>query len=136
MVYIGQQFDKAVSLSELQKSAMRCRRGVRKKESVSKFCNKSIVRSKALRDDILNGTYKISPYIKFKIYEPKVRDISATRIRDRVFQDSMIRNGVYDDLTRSNIYDNGACQKEKGTMFAIDRTKELLRRYHRIYGDE
>lgn len=113
---------------------MRCRKGVRKKESVSNFCNKSIVRCKELRDDILNDRYSISKYVKFTIYEPKTRNILATRIRDRVWQESMIRNGVYDDLTRSNIYDNGACQTGKGTSFAIDRTSELLRRYYRKAG--
>ena len=131
---MGKQFEKAVSLAQLQKSAMRCRRGVRKKESVSNFCNKSIVRCKTLRDDILSGNYSISKYVKFTIYEPKKRKILATRIRDRVWQESMIRNGVYDDLTRSNIYDNGACQIGKGTSFTISRTSELLRRYYRKTG--
>ena len=35
----------------------------------------------------------------------------------------------------SFIYDNYACQKGKGTDFARNRLKELLRRYYRKHGN-
>lgn len=82
----------------------------------------------------MSGAYKISPYVPVYITRPKKRVALATRFRDRTFQASMIANGVYDDLTLRNIYDNGACQNDKGIDHAIRRTVRLLQRYYAEYG--
>jgi len=65
------------------------------------------------------------------VYEPKLREIRATKIKDRIFQKVLCNNGVRDDLTRSFIYDNGACLKHRGTDFAIERIIYFLQQYFR-----
>lgn len=77
----------------------------------------------------MNGTYKISDYQKFRVYEPKEREIAATRIKDRQFQRSLCDNVLYPQITRSFIRDNCACQRGKGVDDALNRMNVHLRRY-------
>lgn len=127
-------FDEAISLDELNKAAISCAKRVGKKESVQNYLIHKAQRNERLREDILNGTYHLSPYHRFVITEPKTRVIHATAYRDRVWQRSMCVNGVGDDLTKSFIYDNGACQAGKGTEFAIERIIRFLQYTYRVSG--
>lgn len=78
----------------------------------------------------------MSPYQQFRIYEPKVRDILATRIIDRQVQMALCEGGLYRDLTEHFIYDNCACQKGKGTDFALKRVRVHLSRFYRKHGKD
>lgn len=103
--------------------AMRlCKRGVIWKDSVAGYVVNGLVRIHRLKKSLENDKYDISPYTEFKVYEPKERDILSTKIKDRVFQRSFVDNYFYDEMTRSFIYDNGACQKGRGT----ERTRKRL----------
>lgn len=103
--------------------AMRlCKRGVIWKDSVAGYVVNGLVRIHRLKKSLENDKYDISPYTEFKVYEPKERDILSTNIKDRVFQRSFVDNYFYDEMTRSFIYDNGACQKGRGT----ERTRKRL----------
>ena len=124
-------FDKAVSLNELCKAAKQCRKGVSNKAGPVDFNIHRLSSCKRLRDDILSGRYKVRPGTKVIVYRPKKRVATAPWFRDRVFQRSMCNNGVYDDLVRSFITDNIACQKGKGTDMAIRRVIKKLQKLHR-----
>ena len=87
-----------------------------------------------LERELATGKYHLSKYVVFHIVSPKPRIIRSLHFRDRVVQRAMCQNGLYADLTRGNIYDNGACQSNKGTAFALDRMKVLLLRYYRRHG--
>lgn len=128
-------FERATTLSELEKAARQCARGLMYKSSVSGYLLDSLAKNNRLRNELLGGTYKISKYMHFTITEPKRREICATRMRDRVWQKSMCNNGLRDQMLRPLIYDNGACQKNKGVDFAIDRAICFLQRYFREHGN-
>lgn len=114
----------------LSRAMLKCRRGVMWKDSVAGFVINSLVRIHRLKKSLENNTYKISPYANFKVYEPKERDILSTKFKDRVFQRSYVDNYFYDEMTRSFIYDNGACLKGRGT----ERTrKRLIRHMQHFY---
>ena len=104
------------------------------KMSVSRFTNNVLLNCNRLRRQLLDNTYKISPYSVFIIYEPKERRIVSTKIRDRVFQRSLCDNYLTEHITKSFIYDNCACQKGKGTHFARKRLKYLLQRFYKKNG--
>ena len=59
-----------------------------------------------MKKSLEKGTYKISPYANFKVYEPKERDILSTKFKDRVFQRSYVDNYFYDFFfrVRNNYY--------------------------------
>lgn len=129
------EFESATQLSELEKAAAECSKGLTYKSSVSGYLIDSLAKNSRLRNELLSGKYRISKYMHFVITEPKRREICATRMRDRVWQKSMCNNGLRDQLLNTLIYDNGACQKNKGVDFAVDRTVCFLQRYYRKYGN-
>lgn len=84
--------------------------------------------------EIQEGSYKISPYQRFTIHEPKEREIVATRITDRQVQMALCMGGLYDDITEHFIYDNCACQTGKGTDFCLKRIKKHMCDFYRKHG--
>lgn len=104
--------------------------GVRWKDSVQGFYNNAFDKLIKLQKSLYDGTYKISKYTHFTVYEPKERDILATRFKDRVFQRSLCDNYLYDEITRHFIADNCACQKGKGTEYARYRIEDHLRSFY------
>ena len=114
----------------------KCCKNVRWKTSVTQFEMNGLKNTaKALRD-IKSGKYKLSEYQNFTIYEPKLRHITATKIRDRQIQRSVCDTTLYDLLTKSFIHSNGACQKGKGTTFVLNDFKKQLQKYYRKHGSD
>lgn len=111
-----------------------CKRGVIWKDSVAGYVVNGLVRIHSLKKSLEKGTYKISPYANFKVYEPKERDILSTKMKDRVFQRSFVDNYFYDEMTRSFIYDNGACQRCRGTERTRKRLICHIQRFYRKHG--
>ena len=122
--------------SAMYKALKKCCKNVRWKTSVTQYELNGLKNTARVISAIESGKYKLLPYQEFEIYEPKHRHLTATRIRDRQVQRSLCDTHVYDAITKSFIIDNCACQKEKGTIYAIERFKEHLRRYYRQHGSE
>jgi retron-type reverse transcriptase len=125
-----------ISFGALYDGLKKSRRNVMWKDSVIGYSLDGIRNTLKLRQELTEGTYRISPYQIFTIHEPKEREIVATRIRDRQFQRSLCDNALYRDMTRSFIRDNCACQRGKGVDFALDRMEIHLRRYYRKHGNQ
>jgi len=133
---MGEQFDKAVSLHELCKGAKKCKKNVSRKNYVMQFYITRVSSCTRLRDEIINGKYKLRKGKIVRIYRPKRREAIAPWYRDRVWQRCMVDNGIYDDLTRGFIPNNFACQKntakhKKGTDAAIRKVIAALQDLHR-----
>ena len=79
-------------------------------------------------------TYQMSGYYDFKIFDPKERVIHALYYRDRIVQHALCDEVIAYIIGRRLIYDNAACQKGKGTHFALDRVSLFLRKYYHKYG--
>lgn len=129
-------YDEAVSFEYMYAALGKVCRNVRWKDSVAGFEWNGMTRIYELKKELENGTYRISPYQHFKVYEPKERDITATRIRDRLVQMAFCEAGLMEDITEHFIHDNCACQAGKGTDFALDRVTAHLRRYYAKHGCE
>lgn len=118
----------------LYSAMLKCKRNVLWKDSVAGFVMNGLVNCYKLREELLNDTYKLCGYSVFTIREPKERVIVSTRFRDRVVQRSLCDNYLTDEISRSFIYDNCACQVGKGTHFARNRLKHHLRDFHKWFG--
>lgn len=129
-------FAQCMDFGELYKALRKCCRGVRWKDSVIGYESNGLKNTYILQEELLSGTYKISPYHKFTIREPKPRRITALHIRDRQFQRSFRDKVLYPEIANSFIYDNLACQIGKGTDKAHERMKTHLRRYCNKHGNE
>ncbi len=123
-----------VSFEALYDSMRKCKKGVMWKDSVASFCMNGIERSIALSNDLLTGAYKAKPPVRFTITSPKPREIASIAFRDRVYQRSLNDLIVYPTMSKSFIYANFACQKDKGTDAARGKLEEYLRKYYRLYG--
>lgn len=128
-------YKEAITFKELHKAAIECARGVRWKESVQDYLRNILLRTLTLCRDLESDRYKIQPYVRFTIYAPKKREIVSTRLRDRVVQRAMCNNGLYEELTRSFIYDNCACLVGKGTHFAQKRLTVHMHKLYREHGN-
>ena len=125
------------SFEELAKSYYECRKGVNWKLSVQKYGAKLFINTIQTHDLLMSGKYKQRSFVEFNLNERgKIRHIKSVYITDRVVQKSFCKNCLVPMLSNSFIYDNGASIKGKGTLFAINRLTEQLRRNYRKYGAE
>lgn len=124
------EFQESIKLRNLYKALRKYCAGSMWKDGTALYRSDGLANSVKLRRSFLDGSYKLQRYMRFRIARPKPRDITATRIRDRHGQRSACDNVLYAKITRSFIYDNGACQINKGVDFAIERTKRWLRRIY------
>lgn len=131
---MDKRIEDAVSFGELYKGLKKSCRNVRWKDSVTGYEANGLKNTFLLRQSLLNGTYQISGYQRFRVHEPKEREIVATRIKDRQFQRSLCDNVLYPQVTRSFIRDNCARQRGKGVDDALDRLNVHLQRYFRKHG--
>lgn len=129
-------FDKSMTYGSLRRALKRCCRGVRWKDSVVGYELHAAQNTHKLIDAISKGTYKLTNYQKFTVYEPKKREIVATRLPDRQIQMALCEGGLYQDFTEHFIYDNCACQTGKGTDFALKRMKIHMLRHYQKYGTD
>lgn len=123
-----------IRFGNLYKSLRRIIRGVTWKDGVAIYSSNALKNTYKLKRDILNNVYKLLPYNVFTVTDPKERLVMATATRDRQFQDSLCNNYFYDEITKSLIRDNFACQKGRGVDDALDRLEYHLRRYYRENG--
>lgn len=126
--------EEVCDFDSLYEAMMICKRGIMWKDSTAGFVANGLINCLDLKDELTNGTYKISKYTIFTIYEPKERVIVSTRMRDRVFQRSLCDNYLTEAVSKSFVYDNAACQKGKGTDFARKRLKVHLLKFYRKHG--
>ena len=120
---------------DLIEATRECKQNVMWKDSVAGFVKNRFVNCTHLMESLRNGTYRLSSYAVFTIHEPKTREIVATSFRDRVVQRALCNKYLYDAITHGFIYDNWACQKDKGTTRCRKRVKELLQRHYRRNGN-
>lgn len=125
-----------IGYEALYRSMMKCKKGVMWKDSTAHFCLNGLTEVMKLEQSLIDGTYKERSGRTFTVYEPKKREILSISFRDRICQRSLNDNAVYPAMAKSFIYDNCACQKGKGTDFAMNRLNAHLQRYYRKHGKE
>lgn len=115
--------------------ANKCCNGVRWKKSTTHFRlhQFSIVANCCY--SIKNNSYKVGKTYRFQINERgKIRNIDAPHIKDRLVH-KVISNEILVPIYEPHlIYDNGASQKNKGFLFALNRLKSKLQSHYRKYG--
>ncbi|MCU6685653.1 reverse transcriptase/maturase family protein [Dorea acetigenes] len=127
-------FDKVIAYESLYKSGMKCRLGVGWKDSTARYIENILEETLILQEQLESGRYHTEPPIRFKIYEPKEREIQSLRFRNKVFQRSLCDNALVPGLMATFIYDNGASLPGRGVDFAMRRLKAHLQKYYREYG--
>ena len=130
----GYSEEDAIGFDALWESMEKCKGGVMWKGSVASFVLNGLESVSKLAGELEDGSYKPRKTTTFQVTCPKVRTITSTPFRDRVYQRSLNDNVLYPIATRPLIYDNAACQVGKGTDFARARLKCHLQRHYRRHG--
>ena len=103
-------------------------RGKHERPEVRRFAENLDNELNQLSRDIREESLMTGLFNRFKIYDPKPREICAPCFRDRVLHHAlMIHAGPV--LERGAIFDSYACRKGKGTLRAVLRAQKHLRRY-------
>lgn len=105
-----------------------CRKSKQHKGEVVRFeidLSKNITE---LIKELTSRKYKLGKYRKFKLFEPKERLIEALSYKDRVVLMCFVTNVLKPIISKHVIYDNTACQKNKGTDFGLNRLTKFLKR--------
>lgn len=115
------------SYTKLIEAEKRCHRKVGYKNSVARFDLNLLTKIYNLRQELLNGTYKTQQGQVFEIFEPKYRLVTSTKFKDRIPQACFVVNYMYPYVISHHIPNNCACVKKKGTQYARDILKSLLK---------
>ena len=126
----------AFRFSKVMYYADKCCNGVRWKKSTKSFMLHEFTIIANTCYNIKNDCYKVGKTYKFKINERgKVRNIDAPHINDRLVHKVLCNEIIVPIYYPHLIYDNGASINNKGFIFAINRVKEKLRKYYKLYGN-
>lgn len=129
-------YSKICNFDNLYQAYIVSRRGKRDTREVVQFEMNAGANLCQLKEELETGTYKISGYYHFTIHGPKVREIYALHYRDRIVQHSLCDNILMPYFENHLIYDNAACRKGKGTLFAMNRLNGFMRAHFREHGQE
>lgn len=76
--------------------------------------------------ELKSKEYQVGEYIRFKVFEPKERVVSAPRVRDKIIQFA-VHNVLQEVYGPVFIKTSFACLKDKGTHKAIDNVQHDMR---------
>jgi hypothetical protein len=132
--YKCDDFDEVFTFSNMYGAYQKCRLGVGWKASTQKYTANAIFNVYRSLKQLKNDTYRTGNFYEFTICErAKARHIRSVHISERVVQKCLCDNSIVEMLSRSFIKDNGACQKEKGEHFALNRVEQHLRNYYKLH---
>lgn len=128
-------FKKVFSYKNLYRAYKKCRKHVSWKCSVQKFIANAPLLVYRIYKSLESGSFRSSGFYEFDLYERgKARHIRSVVMKERVVQRCLCDNALVPMLTRSFIYDNGACMKGKGYSFQTRRINRHLNRHIRKHG--
>ena len=129
-------FQKVTDFASLYRAYKKSLRGQGHKKSKLKFKQAAVDGIYQIKQSLENHTYKITPYTKFKVYEPKERIIEAGSFKDKIVQHSLCDNILLPMLTKEFIPTNVAGQIGKGTLCGQNYLKNHMLAAHNKYGDD
>lgn len=130
-------FNKVFTYDNLYASYLKCCKGVNWKSSTHKYRANALYNVNLTYKQLRDGTFKTKGFFEFDIIERgKPRHIQSVHISERVVQRCLCDYSLVPVVSRSFIYDNGACLKYKGIDFALNRMNRHLEKYYRHYGSD
>lgn len=121
-------FDQIVAPDNFADAYRKTQRGSpRFKVEAMRFARNETYNLERLRQEVINGHYRPSDYIKFSVFEPKERVVYAPQYRDKIVQHA-INNVLRDFYEPKFIHDSYACIRGKGNQRAVLRIQQHQRR--------
>lgn len=127
-------FEKVTDFENMYRAFRRAKRGKGFKRSSARFDAAALGGIQTIIQQLQDHTYRVSAYTEFKVYEPKERVIQTASFKDKVVQHSLCDNVLMPKLQEIFIYDNCAAQKDKGTLFGLNRLSEQMEQFCSEHG--
>ncbi len=119
-------FDRVVAFDDLKRAYHGARRGLRTRYEVQAFDVDLEPNLWRIRRELVAGEYRWGDYRRFRIRDPKPREIRAAPFRDRVVHHAIV-NHIDPLVRRRLIADTYACIPERGTHRAVLRLRSFAR---------
>ncbi|MBD5425137.1 MAG: RNA-directed DNA polymerase [Bacteroides sp.] len=123
MKRVGNLFDSIAEVDNIALAACKAFRGKSQSQEVIEFRQNFMDNIVAIRNGILSESIQVGNYRRFIVYEPKLREICAAPLAQRILQHA-IMNVCHEYFERCLIYDCYASRPLKGTHKAILRVKQ------------
>lgn len=123
---IGNLFERVCSFENLLVAFHKVERSRRYKPEILLFKENLEENIFRIQSQLRSGTWHPHPYHNFRIFEPKMRLISAPCVEDRMVQHA-ICNLIEPIIDSKFIYSSFACRKGKGMLGACQRIQRYLR---------
>ena len=128
-------YDAVFTFDNLYRSYKKCCLGVGWKASTQRYKVNAIVNVYNALRTLQAGKFKSNGFYEFpRVERGKLRQIKSVHISERVVQRCLCDYALVPMLSRSFIYDNGACMAGKGIHFAVNRLVCHLQRHFRKHG--
>ncbi len=128
-------FDAVFTFDNLYRSYKKCCLGVGWKASTQRYKVNAIINVNDTLRQLKEGKFKSRGFYTFtRIERGKERNIKSVHISERVVQRCLCDYSLIPILSRSFIYDNGACMAGKGIHFAVNRLVCHLQKHYRKHG--
>lgn len=129
-------FEKVTDFENLYKAYKKAKSGKGFKNSSARFEILALDGIHKLRQQLLDGSYKVAKYHEFMVYEPKERLIKAGSFKDKVVQHVLCDNVLLPRLKSEFIDHNYAGQIGKGTLYGLDCLSEDMLGYYSKHGTD
>lgn len=124
-------FQELCTFEVLYEAYRTARKGKRGKCATAQYEANALMLTERLANILSTKKYQPSKFEVFYVREPKKRLVQAPAFVDKVVQHALVDNILYEDITRSFIYENCASQKGKGTFSCLDGLKYNMVDYWR-----
>lgn len=126
-------YEELFTFDALLEANRQARKGKRFRPEVMGFTDNLEGNLFQLQSELQQETYRVGPYRKFYVREPKLRLVMALAYRDRIVQWAIYQK-LFPFYDRTFIEDSYACRKGKGSHKAVDRLQYWLRQVDRKPG--
>ena len=123
----GRLFDRILDPDNLRLAFVKASRGKRHREDQRAFEEDLDAELEKLRRGLADGTYPVGNYLRFRVFDPKEREICAAAFGERVLHHALM-NLCEPEFDRRLSPDSFACRRGGGQTAAVARASEWCRR--------
>ena len=128
MKRLGNLYKDIYDLDNIEKAYKEVCKNTRNERKVFNMKQYKAIYISRIYNTLVNREYKVGPYNKFIIYEPKERQIVSQGIQDKVINHLVARYILYPAILPCLIETNVASRKYKGTKAGIQYQQEFIRK--------
>ena len=128
MKRVGNIFDAVVERENLRDAFLKASRGKRHRLDQRQYADNLDNELDRLREGLMNVDYPVGNYRRFKIYDPKEREICVAPFGERVLHHALM-NVCEPWFDKWLVFDTYACRAGKGQLRAVKRAAQFAAKH-------